>query len=162
MKVIKNLLILGLETLIILVTISGCEGGGGGGGGNEDKTPPKAPIISEIIRLDGGKLTVNGEAEAESTIKITFPDGNSKETAAASNEAFNVTSDLAQSSGVVTATATDAAGNRSKVTQESYTSPPQEKTFQLNINNIDLKRTVDDSNIYPQGTVLKGEKITIE
>jgi hypothetical protein len=154
-KIIMKLFVL----IFGIITILAC---GGGGGGNKDTTAPLAPIISSIKTENSGKITVQGNAEAKSTVRVIFPDASYKEVTAASNKLYHVTSAQPQSSGNVMITATDAAGNKSVATTKVYTAPSQGKTFQLNIQNIDIRKSSDGSGMYPLGKEFEGSVVTVE
>ena len=140
---------------IMTIIGSGCDE-------EKDTTAPNAPVISSIKLESNNRITVQGSAEAKSIVRVTFPDTNYKETTAASNKSYSVISEQPQPSGNVTATATDAAGNKSTITKKSYIAPSQAKTFQLNIQNIDIRKTSDNSNLYPQGEEYIGTTVTVE
>ncbi|MCC3263276.1 Ig-like domain-containing protein, partial [Paenibacillus polymyxa] len=70
---------------------------------------------------DDGGLTVSGSAEAGSTVTVTCPDGSTASVTAGSDGSYEVTTHVPQTSGDVSASATDAAGNAGAPTVESYT-----------------------------------------
>uniref|UniRef100_UPI0023B122E9 Ig-like domain-containing protein n=1 Tax=Halomonas elongata TaxID=2746 RepID=UPI0023B122E9 len=84
-----------------------------------DATAPDAPTLN-VVANDDGTVTASGEAEPGSTVTVTFPDGTTGELVAGDDGSFEATSDGAQPSGEVSATATDAAGNESGVTTQDY------------------------------------------
>lgn len=90
---------------------------------NPDTTAPIAPTFSVNTNGDGS-LSVEGTAEALSTVIIIFPDGSSHTTSTASTGSFGpIISALSQANGEVTASATDAAGNVSNITRLMYEVP---------------------------------------
>jgi hypothetical protein len=90
-----------------------------------DTTPPQAPTVT-VTGNAGGILTVIGTAEQGSTVTVTFADGSTVTTVAGANGNYRVTSGTAETSGAVSVTATDAAGNTSAATTASTaTTPPQ-------------------------------------
>ncbi|MES9912440.1 MAG: Ig-like domain-containing protein, partial [Candidatus Sedimenticola sp. 4PFRAG1] len=67
-------------------------------------------------------VSVSGTAEPESTVTVTFPDGDSGTfTTDADGNYGPITSDTPQTSGDIEATATDVANNTSPTTTEPYT-----------------------------------------
>ncbi|WP_431025062.1 Ig-like domain-containing protein [Halomonas sp. H5] len=92
----------------------------------EDTTAPLPPTIDEMTTNEDGTLTVSGEAEPGSTVTVTFPDGTTGEVVAGGDGGYEVTSETAQPSGEVSATATDEAGNESEPTTADYEVTPQE------------------------------------
>ena len=106
-------------------------------GGNEsdetkvdysDITPPPAPVITEPSTVDeNGNLVVKGTGEVGAKVEVTFPDETKGIGIVDENGEFTVTSQNPQTSGAVTATQTDEAGNRSEPDSEDYkdvTPPP--------------------------------------
>lgn len=86
-----------------------------------DSTAPQAPAVGIAVDSDGG-ITVQGSAEAGSTVTVTFPDTTTAVTMADASGHYSVTPQTAvQASGTVSVTATDAAGNASTVTSVPYT-----------------------------------------
>ncbi|NKJ47744.1 hypothetical protein CIC12_13525, partial [Burkholderia sp. SG-MS1] len=85
-----------------------------------DTTPPQAPVVN-VTPNPGGGLTVDGKAEAGSTVTVTYPDGSTASTVADASGNYSVTTDVPQTSGTVEAVATDPAGNPSKPTDVTYT-----------------------------------------
>lgn len=75
-----------------------------------DTTPPPSPTAQ--ISADGS--TINGIAEAGSTVTITLPDGTTVTATANNNGVYSVTLPVRQIDGeVLSVSATDAAGNSS-------------------------------------------------
>lgn len=125
---------------IITLFIVACGGGGGEDSSvpipTVDTTPPTAPSQS-LTDNANGTLSVNGSAEANSTVSVTFPDGTTQATTAGSNGNYGpLTSSIPQRNGVVTATATDSAGNTSTATRTTYTdnAPPEPPTQTISSN----------------------------
>ena len=79
-----------------------------------DATAPAGPVINVANKTEvAGR---NGSTEPNSTVKVTFPDGQVKTTTADGNGAWTIPTPAGMDSGDVTATSTDAAGNVSPVT----------------------------------------------
>ncbi|WP_428994504.1 Ig-like domain-containing protein, partial [Halomonas elongata] len=85
-----------------------------------DTIAPEAPTLN-VVANDDGTVTASGESEAGSTVTVAFPDGTTGEVVAGDDGSFEATSDGAQPSGEVSATATDAAGNESDPAVVEYT-----------------------------------------
>ena len=125
---------------IITLIVSACGGGGGGDSGSPpptaDNTPPAAPTVS-LADNSNGTLSVSGSAEANSSIRVTFPDGTTQTTSATASGGFGpLTSSVPQRNGTVASTATDSAGNTSATTRTTYTdvAPPQSPTLTISSN----------------------------
>ena len=90
-----------------------------------DTTPPLAPTQS-VAPNANGTLTASGTGEPGSTITVTFPDGSTGTVTVANDGSWSVTSAAPQTTGSVSVTQTDAAGNTSSVAGASYTdtTPP--------------------------------------
>ncbi|WP_338125316.1 Ig-like domain-containing protein [Pseudomonas nitroreducens] len=126
-----------------------------------DTTAPDAPSVNVVANADGG-LTVAGTAEAGSTVTVTFPDGTSGTALAGTDGSYSVTTHIPQTSGEVSALATDAAGNDGSATTATYTdtSLPQAPVLDALVNNADGSVTVSGSAeagstvtvTYPDGT----------
>ncbi|MES9885762.1 MAG: Ig-like domain-containing protein, partial [Candidatus Sedimenticola sp. 6PFRAG1] len=87
-----------------------------------DTTAPEAPTVDTVTVNADGTVSVSGTAEPESTVTVTFPDGDSGTfTTDADGNYGPITSDTPQTSGDIKATATDAANNTSPITTEPYT-----------------------------------------
>ena len=84
-----------------------------------DATPPAVPTLTSSANPNG-TVTVAGMAEPGSTVKVTFPDGTTGTALVPANGQYSVTSATPQSSGVVSATATDPAGNLSPVATGTF------------------------------------------
>lgn len=83
---------------------------------NYSNTVPPFPPNLSLTTNDNNSLTISGSAEAASVITLTFFDGSIITTNAQDNGVINLITDEApQVSGVVTATATDVAGNESSI-----------------------------------------------
>ena len=126
-----------------------------------DTTAPGAPSVSVIPNADGG-LTVSGSAEAGSTVTVTFPDGSTSTATAGSDGSYSVTTTVPQTTGDVSASATDAAGNTGDATTQSYTdsTAPEAPVLDPIVTNEDGSVTVGGSAepgstvtvTYPDGT----------
>jgi gliding motility-associated-like protein len=103
-----------------------------------DVTPPLAPTIVTVTAHANGKISVSGTAEPGSTVTVTFPDGSTGTAIAnASGNYGPITSLTPQTSGTITAIATDVAGNVSpKVTflYVDVTAPPLPPTVIVTAN----------------------------
>uniref|UniRef100_UPI0022B984C2 Ig-like domain-containing protein n=1 Tax=Acinetobacter sp. HY1485 TaxID=2970918 RepID=UPI0022B984C2 len=86
-----------------------------------DRTAPDQPLVSNILANKDGTITVSGQAEPNSTVKVTYPDGTTSTATVGTNGSYSTTSSTPQTSGNVSAMATDVAGNTSSATQQSYT-----------------------------------------
>lgn len=96
--------------------------------GYTDSTSPQSPSFSTITQNSDGTLTVAGSAEPGSTVDVTFPSGETATNiAVASNGTWGpiISSDV-QTSGLLSASQTDAEGNTSSNATVSYTdaTPP--------------------------------------
>ncbi|PMR67042.1 hypothetical protein C1H66_21340, partial [Halomonas heilongjiangensis] len=91
-----------------------------------DTEAPESPGIDEMTTNEDGTVTVSGEAESGSTVTVTFPDGSEGEAVAGEDGGYEVTSETAQPSGEVSATATDPAGNASEPATADYEAEAQE------------------------------------
>ena len=115
----KNKRILTASILLIPTLLVACGGDGngddrGGGSPSVDTTAPDSPTIPTVKRLESGKITITGKAEAESTVKIIFPDDYSISTVVSKNGNYSTESSnhlLATGSSIINLTATDIAGN---------------------------------------------------
>ncbi|MCF5116748.1 Ig-like domain-containing protein, partial [Pseudomonas lactis] len=85
-----------------------------------DAVPPAAPALVVETQADG-TAKVSGNAEPNSTVKVTLPDGTTQDVKAGSDGKFELVSATPQPNGKVTATATDAAGNTSAPAQVDFT-----------------------------------------
>ncbi|WP_171049448.1 Ig-like domain-containing protein [Pseudomonas nicosulfuronedens] len=134
-----------------------------------DTTAPDAPSVNVTANADGG-LTVTGSAEAGSTVTVTFPDGSTATTTAGGDGSYSISTQVPQTSGEVSATATDAAGNTGDATTQAYTdsTAPQAPVLDPVVTNEDGSITVGGSAepgstvtiTYPDGTtgsVVAGE-----
>ncbi len=80
-----------------------------------DTTAPAAPAGTALTPNTNGTLTVSGNAEPGSTVKVTFPDGTVASVTAAANGTYAATSAAPQTTGAVSIKSTDAAGNAASV-----------------------------------------------
>ncbi|WP_428414386.1 Ig-like domain-containing protein [Pararhizobium sp.] len=85
-----------------------------------DAVDPAAPSVTVTGNGDG-TITVTGTAEPGATLTVTYPDGTSGSVVAGPNGNYTITSPGVQSSGTVSAQATDAAGNDGPVASAAYT-----------------------------------------
>ncbi|MFQ8413261.1 beta strand repeat-containing protein [Pseudomonas ogarae] len=84
-----------------------------------DATAPTAPSVTVAANADGS-LVVSGSAEPNSTVTVTYPDGNTATVVAGTDGSYSVTSPVDQPTGDVTANASDAAANTSADTVVAY------------------------------------------
>lgn len=117
-----------LTAALFSTFLSSCGGGSGGGGGNPnaDTTPPNPPESPTYKRLTGGKINISGSAEADSTIKINFPDGSTASKQVDNNGNYSVTSPntlITKGNSEISLSATDAAGNTSQNTFATISAP---------------------------------------
>ncbi|WP_271044252.1 Ig-like domain-containing protein, partial [Pseudomonas sp. VB3] len=84
-----------------------------------DAVPPAAPALVVETQADG-TAKVSGNAEPNSTVKVTLPDGTTQDAKAGPDGKFELVSATPQPNGKVTATATDAAGNTSAPAQVDF------------------------------------------
>ncbi|TLG87448.1 hypothetical protein FEM54_30565, partial [Pseudomonas edaphica] len=85
-----------------------------------DTTPPATPSGLVAVTLPDGKLKLSGSAEANSKVTVTLPDGTTLQVTAGGNGAFELTSNGVQPNGLVSVTATDAAGHISPAATATY------------------------------------------
>ncbi|WP_240441407.1 Ig-like domain-containing protein, partial [Pseudomonas aeruginosa] len=86
-----------------------------------DVTAPTAPTGLTAVTEADGKVKVSGNAEPNSLVKVTLPDGTVQEVQADANGSFVLTSDTPQKNGTISVTATDAAGNVSLAATVPFT-----------------------------------------
>ncbi|MFZ1871184.1 MAG: Ig-like domain-containing protein, partial [Chania sp.] len=90
-----------------------------------DRTAPQNVQTPIVVANPDGTLSVSGvagAAEAGSTLTVTFPDGSTGTAVVAADGSYGpIDSSAPQTSGTVSAIATDAAGNSSLPTDASYT-----------------------------------------
>ncbi len=84
-----------------------------------DTTAPAAPTVIVATNPDGS-VTVTGQAEPNTTVKVIYPDGTTGTVMAGTDGSYSVTSPIDQPSGNVVAGATDTAGNTSPTTTVPY------------------------------------------
>ncbi|MCF6245347.1 MAG: Ig-like domain-containing protein, partial [Sulfurovum sp.] len=85
-----------------------------------DTTPPEKPTVVSTVE-NNGTLTITGKTEPGATVKVTFPDGTVKTVTADDKGTYTATSDKPQrEDGEVVVTATDAAGNISKPSNDGF------------------------------------------
>jgi hypothetical protein len=89
--------------------------GGGSGSGQF------VPTIEHLTPNSNGTLVVTGHGRAGDTVTVTYPDGSTVITTAGSDGSYSTTSAAPQTSGEVTATDTDPAGNVSPPADATYT-----------------------------------------
>ncbi|QZI68267.1 FG-GAP-like repeat-containing protein [Pseudomonas protegens] len=119
-----------------------------------DSTAPLAPVQNISANPDG-TLTVSGTAEPGSTVTITYPDGTTSSVVADASGNYSTSSSTVQTSGNVTATATDVAGNTSAPTTSAYT----DSTAPLApVQNISAN---PDGTLTVSGTAEPGSTVTI-
>ncbi len=120
-----------------------------------DTTAPEAPTLTVTANADGG-LTVTGSAEADSSVTVTFPDGSSQTVTAASDGSYSATTAVPQTSGEVSATATDAAGNTGEAGTLDYidSTAPEAPV-------LDEIVTNEDGSITLGGTAEPGSTVTV-
>jgi hypothetical protein len=83
-----------------------------------DTTPPQALGVGQIPPNGDGTITVTGKAEPGSKVTVTFPDGSTGTATAGDDGSYSVSSKKPQTSGDVSAIATDPAGNTSGRSEE--------------------------------------------
>ncbi|MFQ1062093.1 Ig-like domain-containing protein [Bordetella trematum] len=87
-----------------------------------DKSAPEPPAITTLTASeDDGRLTVAGTAEAGAEVTVTFPDDTTTTVRADGDGRYVATSARDVPSGMVRASATDAAGNTSDEATRQYT-----------------------------------------
>ncbi|MBK5416172.1 Ig-like domain-containing protein [Pseudomonas sp. TH31] len=129
-----------LSTLAWVLGGVALAGAAAGGGGHHETSPrdttaPGAPTVNVNVNPDGS-LTVTGQAEPNSTVKVTYPDGTSGSVVAAADGTYTVTTPPNQPSGQISANATDPAGNTGPATSVEYldTTAPGAPTVNVNVN----------------------------
>ncbi|MCF5038820.1 hypothetical protein GIW76_30100, partial [Pseudomonas lactis] len=85
-----------------------------------DTTAPEVPSGLAAETQPDGKVKVSGNAEPNSTVTVTLPDGTVETIKAGSDGKFELVSSTPQPNGKVTATATDAAGNTGAPAQVDF------------------------------------------
>ncbi|MCF5116727.1 Ig-like domain-containing protein, partial [Pseudomonas lactis] len=86
-----------------------------------DTTAPEAPTGLAAETQPDGKVKVNGQAEPNSTVTVTLPDGTVETIKAGPDGKFELVSKTPQPSGDISVTATDAAGNTSPAATVPFT-----------------------------------------
>ena len=125
----RRIILLSTLTMLTMLTtlLTAC-----GSGSNKsstpsaDNTPPDAPTQPSFQRLTGGKVTVNGTAEAGSTVKITFADNTTVSAIVDSEGNYSATSPnpiVSESSSIITLEATDSSNNTSAETSATLPAP---------------------------------------
>lgn len=109
-----------------------------------DSNAPTAPTLSVTDSNQDLKPELSGQAEAGSTVEVTWPDGSSSSVVADGSGNWSVEAPTAQPSGPITAVSKDAAGN---------TSPPSSAAWE----NISAPVA---SNVAISGTAQVGEVLT--
>jgi hypothetical protein len=102
-----------------------------------DTTAPQAPSVTVADSTGSDKINATGTAEPGAKISVIWPDNTSSTVTAGQDGQWSVASPTAQTSGAVTVTATDTAGNVSKTASASYTDitkPPQVVTVTMLVN----------------------------
>ncbi|MEC0291549.1 Ig-like domain-containing protein [Terribacillus saccharophilus] len=120
--------------------------------GITDTQPPAAPVLSSV---DSDDTTLTGTAEANSRINITLPDGSTATATTDANGNWSAAIPAQQAGGTISATATDAAGNRSSAGTVSVTNADTEPPAAPVINSVDS----DDTTV--SGTAEAGTVITL-
>ncbi|MFA9441754.1 Ig-like domain-containing protein, partial [Uliginosibacterium sp. sgz301328] len=120
----------------------------------EDTGAPVAPVVNVTANEDGG-LTVSGTAEPGSTVTVTYPDGSTGTTTADADGNYSVTTTVPQTSGEVTATATDAANNISEPTVLDYTDTGAPVAPVVNVT------ANEDGGLTVSGTAEPGSTVTV-
>ena len=88
-----------------------------------DNTKPLPPTIDLVTANPNGTVSVSGTAEPNSTVTVTFPDRTTGTYVVLADGKYGpVTSTTPQTSGTITATAKDVAGNVSDPASVIYTS----------------------------------------
>jgi gliding motility-associated-like protein len=86
-----------------------------------DITKPLPPTIDLVTANPNGTISVSGTAEPKSTVTVTFPDGTTGTYVVLADGKYGpVTSATPQTDGVISAIATDVAGNISDPTTVNY------------------------------------------
>ncbi|MFP7170255.1 Ig-like domain-containing protein [Terribacillus sp. 7520-G] len=106
--------------------------------GISDTQPPAAPVIHAVNSED---RTVSGTAEANSRINITLPDGSTVTATADANGNWSAAISPQRPGGTISATATDAAGNRSAAGTITVTNADTESPAAPVINPVDSDDT---------------------
>lgn len=85
-----------------------------------DNNPPITP--SQLITVNSnGTLTISGDAEVNSSVSVTFPDGTVGSVITSAQGSYGgLTSALPQTSGLISTNAIDINGNSSTTVSESY------------------------------------------
>ncbi|MDC4844034.1 Ig-like domain-containing protein, partial [Acinetobacter baumannii] len=76
-----------------------------------DTVAPNAPLLDPISADEGVSPDISGTGEAGATITVTYPDGSSATTTVGADGTWSVANPGLNAGDVVTATATDPAGN---------------------------------------------------
>ncbi|AZY48419.1 hypothetical protein C0J09_04205 [Bordetella avium] len=102
-----------------------------------DQTAPAVPLISTVnTSPQTGVVTVEGTAEEDSQVKVSFPDGTSKTVSADGSGHYTATSDHDQPSGEIKVQATDAANNKSPEATKAYADGVDKTPPVVSISNV--------------------------
>ncbi len=105
-----------------------------------DVTPPAAPVIETVTANPDGTVSVSGEGEPGATVTVTFPDGSTGTAVVDENGNYGpITSENPQTSGEITASQQDEAGNTSEEDTADYVdiTPPAAPTIETVTTNPD-------------------------
>ncbi|WP_241960608.1 Ig-like domain-containing protein [Staphylococcus succinus] len=130
----------------------------------EDKTPPTAPTVNQVTSEDS---EIHGTAEPGSTVKVTLPSGQELTTEA--DDEGNYTIDLPENEKyeggeVLQVTATDEAGNESKLVEvviEDKTPPTAPTVNQVTSEDTEIHGTAEPGSTV-KVTLPSGQELTTE
>ncbi|MEM5332212.1 Ig-like domain-containing protein, partial [Paraburkholderia sp. JHI2823] len=118
------------------------------------KTSTTAPTVSLTPNADG-TLTASGAAESGSKVTVTWHDGSTTSATADASGHYTVTSSTPQTTGTLSATASDVAGNVSTPTQATWTDTTPPLAPSVNV------ATNPDGSLTVSGKAEAGSKVTV-
>ena len=108
-----------ISILLLMTTLVAC---GGSGEGTSSIPEVTLDTPTSFVNADNkGLITIYGNAKANSTISITFPDGSTQKATTDSDGNYSLESFAPQSNGQIIVTVTDSDGNSSVPSEQSFT-----------------------------------------
>ncbi|MEE9445752.1 MAG: Ig-like domain-containing protein, partial [Cocleimonas sp.] len=105
-----------LGILFMSSILSACGGDSDDSNYSTPTAPPSSPIATKIVPSADGKITISGQAQADSTITVNLPDGTQKTTKADSEGKYTLTINSPSAGGEIKITSTNSGGDTSKPT----------------------------------------------
>ena len=105
-----------LGILFMSSILSACGGDSDDSNYSTPTAPPSSPIATKIVPSADGKITISGQAQADSTITVNLPDGTQKTTKVDSEGKYTLTINSPSAGGEIKITSTNSGGDTSKPT----------------------------------------------